>query len=147
MGQVWGLVGGRLNVPANMICQWGTLRYLKWFGPCRGTRHIFVPFFSSVGFNSSIEYVYVACVSFLSVGHVWKTKMNDFFFFFKNPPSSTFQDFLGQAYCTLGEVVGSLGSRSEKPLGWVGLPIAESVSIFRWLSDQCWLMIIAEKNK
>ncbi|KAF3859502.1 hypothetical protein F7725_021901, partial [Dissostichus mawsoni] len=26
-------------------------------------------------------------------------------------------DFLGQAYCTLGEVVGSLGSRSEKPLG------------------------------
>ncbi|XP_041636751.1 copine-8 [Cheilinus undulatus] len=29
-------------------------------------------------------------------------------------------DFLGQAYCTLGEVVGSLGSRSEKPLG--GIP-------------------------
>uniref|UniRef100_A0A7N6FBT3 Copine 8 n=1 Tax=Anabas testudineus TaxID=64144 RepID=A0A7N6FBT3_ANATE len=27
------------------------------------------------------------------------------------------QDFLGQAFCTLGEVVGSLGSRSEKPLG------------------------------
>ncbi|TNN55164.1 Copine-5 [Liparis tanakae] len=26
-------------------------------------------------------------------------------------------DFLGQAYCTLGEVVGSLGSRSEKALG------------------------------
>lgn len=29
-------------------------------------------------------------------------------------------DFLGQAYCTLGEVVGSLGSRMEKPLG--GIP-------------------------
>ncbi|XP_070785313.1 copine-8 [Enoplosus armatus] len=29
-------------------------------------------------------------------------------------------DFLGQAYCTLGEVVGSLGSRSEKALG--GIP-------------------------
>ncbi|KAI1882278.1 hypothetical protein AGOR_G00249030 [Albula goreensis] len=29
-------------------------------------------------------------------------------------------DFLGQAYCTLGEVVGSLGSRLEKPLG--GIP-------------------------
>ncbi|KAI5094142.1 copine-8 [Silurus meridionalis] len=26
-------------------------------------------------------------------------------------------DFLGQAYCTLGEIVGSLGSRLEKPLG------------------------------
>ncbi|KAG5830417.1 hypothetical protein ANANG_G00310390 [Anguilla anguilla] len=29
-------------------------------------------------------------------------------------------DFLGQAFCTLGEVVGSLGSRLEKPLG--GIP-------------------------
>ncbi|XP_041833351.1 copine-8 [Melanotaenia boesemani] len=29
-------------------------------------------------------------------------------------------DFLGQAHCTLGEVVGSLGSRLEKPLG--GIP-------------------------
>ncbi|XP_066579658.1 copine-8 isoform X1 [Amia ocellicauda] len=29
-------------------------------------------------------------------------------------------DFLGQAFCTLGEVVGSLGSRMEKPL--VGIP-------------------------
>ncbi|XP_051544684.1 copine-8-like isoform X2 [Myxocyprinus asiaticus] len=29
-------------------------------------------------------------------------------------------DFLGQAFCTLGEVVGSLGSRMEKPLG--GIP-------------------------
>uniref|UniRef100_A0AAR2LKV1 C2 domain-containing protein n=1 Tax=Pygocentrus nattereri TaxID=42514 RepID=A0AAR2LKV1_PYGNA len=29
-------------------------------------------------------------------------------------------DFLGQAYCTLGEIVGSLGSRLEKPLG--GIP-------------------------
>ncbi|TKS90986.1 Copine-8 [Collichthys lucidus] len=28
-------------------------------------------------------------------------------------------DFLGQAYFTLGEVVGSLGSRSEKPLGGI----------------------------
>ncbi|XP_012672772.2 copine-8 isoform X3 [Clupea harengus] len=27
-------------------------------------------------------------------------------------------DFLGQAHCTLGEVVGSLGGRLEKPLGW-----------------------------
>ncbi|GLD71209.1 copine-8, partial [Lates japonicus] len=25
-------------------------------------------------------------------------------------------DFLGQAFCTLGEIVGSLGSRLEKPL-------------------------------
>lgn len=31
--------------------------------------------------------------------------------------SLTLQDFLGQAFCTLGEVVGSLGSRSEKALG------------------------------
>ncbi|XP_014063022.1 copine-8 isoform X3 [Salmo salar] len=29
-------------------------------------------------------------------------------------------DFLGQAFCTLGEVVGSLGSRMEKPI--VGIP-------------------------
>ncbi|XP_005725155.1 copine-8 [Pundamilia nyererei] len=29
-------------------------------------------------------------------------------------------DFLGQAHCTLGEIVGSLGSRLEKPLG--GIP-------------------------
>uniref|UniRef100_A0A671QZ24 Copine-8-like n=1 Tax=Sinocyclocheilus anshuiensis TaxID=1608454 RepID=A0A671QZ24_9TELE len=29
-------------------------------------------------------------------------------------------DFLGQAFCTLGEVVGSLGGRMEKPLG--GIP-------------------------
>lgn len=29
----------------------------------------------------------------------------------------TLQDFLGQAHCTLGEVVGSLGSRLEKALG------------------------------
>ncbi|KAJ8245438.1 hypothetical protein GJAV_G00270760 [Gymnothorax javanicus] len=28
-------------------------------------------------------------------------------------------DFLGKAYCTLGEVVGSLGSRLEKPLGGI----------------------------
>ncbi|XP_054656913.1 copine-8 isoform X1 [Dunckerocampus dactyliophorus] len=28
-------------------------------------------------------------------------------------------DFLGQAHCTLGEVVGSLGSRLEKPLGGI----------------------------
>ncbi|KAI5617795.1 copine-8 [Silurus asotus] len=28
-------------------------------------------------------------------------------------------DFLGQAYCTLGEIVGSLGSRLEKPLGGI----------------------------
>lgn len=33
--------------------------------------------------------------------------------------SLSLQDFLGQAHFTLGEVVGSLGSRSEKPLGWV----------------------------
>lgn len=26
------------------------------------------------------------------------------------------QDFLGQAFCTLGEIVGSLGGRLEKPL-------------------------------
>lgn len=26
------------------------------------------------------------------------------------------QDFLGQAFCTLGEIVGSPGSRLEKPL-------------------------------
>uniref|UniRef100_A0A3B3C8I6 Copine 8 n=1 Tax=Oryzias melastigma TaxID=30732 RepID=A0A3B3C8I6_ORYME len=32
----------------------------------------------------------------------------------------TLQDFLGQAHCTLGEIVGSLGSRLEKPLG--GIP-------------------------
>lgn len=29
------------------------------------------------------------------------------------------QDFLGQIYCTLGEIVGSPASRLEKPLGWV----------------------------
>uniref|UniRef100_A0AAQ4QWU5 Copine 8 n=1 Tax=Gasterosteus aculeatus aculeatus TaxID=481459 RepID=A0AAQ4QWU5_GASAC len=35
------------------------------------------------------------------------------------PLSMSNQDFLGQAYCTLGEVVGSLGSRSEKALGGI----------------------------
>lgn len=38
--------------------------------------------------------------------------------------SSSTQDFLGQAHFTLGEVVGSLGSRSEKALGWVGVSAA-----------------------
>lgn len=53
-------------MPANMICQWGTLRYLKWFGPCRVVlcrdqgRGTFL--FVQWGFTS-----YVACVSFLSV--------------------------------------------------------------------------------
>lgn len=28
-----------------------------------------------------------------------------------------FQDFLGQTFCTLGEIVGSPASRLEKPLG------------------------------
>lgn len=37
--------------------------------------------------------------------------------------SSSVQDFLGQAHFSLGEVVGSLGSRSEKALGWVGLSV------------------------
>ncbi|CAB1317010.1 unnamed protein product [Coregonus sp. 'balchen'] len=31
-------------------------------------------------------------------------------------PNLSKHDFLGQAFCTLGEVVGSLGSRMEKPL-------------------------------
>lgn len=35
---------------------------------------------------------------------------------FMLPP---WQDFLGQVYCTLGEIVGSPASRLEKPLGWV----------------------------
>uniref|UniRef100_A0A8C7ZQP2 Copine Va n=1 Tax=Oryzias sinensis TaxID=183150 RepID=A0A8C7ZQP2_9TELE len=30
-------------------------------------------------------------------------------------------DFLGQVYCTLGEIVGSPASRLEKPLGWVSI--------------------------
>lgn len=34
-------------------------------------------------------------------------------------PSSPWQDFLGQVFCTLGEIVGSPASRLEKPLGWV----------------------------
>lgn len=38
--------------------------------------------------------------------------------------SPSTQDFLGQAHFTLGEVVGSLGSRSEKALGWVGVSAA-----------------------
>lgn len=32
------------------------------------------------------------------------------------------QDFLGQAFCTLGEIVGSLGCRLEKPLMQVFTP-------------------------
>uniref|UniRef100_A0A3Q2X508 Copine Va n=2 Tax=Pseudocrenilabrinae TaxID=318546 RepID=A0A3Q2X508_HAPBU len=35
-------------------------------------------------------------------------------------PSSPWQDFLGQVFCTLGEIVGSPASRLEKPLG--GIP-------------------------
>ena len=31
------------------------------------------------------------------------------------------QDFLGQTFCTLGEIVGSPASRLEKPLGWVSV--------------------------
>lgn len=34
-------------------------------------------------------------------------------------PSSSWQDFLGQVHCTLGEIVGSPASRLEKPLMWV----------------------------
>lgn len=35
-----------------------------------------------------------------------------------NPPPP-WQDFLGQVFCTLGEIVGSPASRLEKPLVWV----------------------------
>ncbi|XP_063053858.1 copine-8 [Engraulis encrasicolus] len=38
----------------------------------------------------------------------------------KSENLSKHKDFLGQAYCTLGEVVGSLGSRMERPL--MGIP-------------------------
>uniref|UniRef100_A0A3Q2Z3B2 Copine VIII n=1 Tax=Hippocampus comes TaxID=109280 RepID=A0A3Q2Z3B2_HIPCM len=50
----------------------------------------------------------------------------DFFFFFFYDMLIMFwfslpmQDFLGQAFCTLGEIVGSLGSRLEKAL--MGIP-------------------------
>nr|XP_061809104.1 copine-8-like isoform X2 [Nerophis lumbriciformis] len=37
----------------------------------------------------------------------------------KSANLSKHKDFLGQAHCTLGEVVGSLGSRLEKPLGGI----------------------------
>lgn len=59
--------------------------------------------------------------------------VNFFLFFFWNPKSSSFppffvhfllhflQDFLGQMFCTLGEIVGSPASRLEKPLGWVSV--------------------------
>lgn len=36
---------------------------------------------------------------------------------------SFLQDFLGQMFCTLGEIVGSPASRLEKPLGWVGVQV------------------------
>ena len=42
------------------------------------------------------------------------------------------QDFLGQAHCTLGEVVGSLGSRIEKSLGWVMLCINDDPTSADW---------------
>lgn len=32
---------------------------------------------------------------------------------------TAFQDFLGQMFCTLGEIVGSQGSRLEKSIVWV----------------------------
>ncbi|XP_041692463.2 copine-8-like [Coregonus clupeaformis] len=38
----------------------------------------------------------------------------------KSDNLSKHKDFLGQAFCTLGEVVGSMGSRMEKPL--IGIP-------------------------
>lgn len=60
----------------------------------------------------------------------------------------TLQDFLGQAHFTLGEVVGSLGSRSEKPLGWVGVPIAGIVNIFvLYISIIIWQMMIDGYSK
>ncbi len=99
MGQVWGQMGGRLNLLANIICQWGTWRYFKWFGP--------------VGLHS---------LEIRDKGHFClcmavSNFMSEMGFFFKLSLFLPLQDFLGQAYCTLGEVVGSMGSRSEKALG------------------------------
>lgn len=39
------------------------------------------------------------------------------FFFFPFSHANPLQDFLGQTFCTLGEIVGSPASRLEKPLG------------------------------
>uniref|UniRef100_A0A3Q1G843 Copine Va n=1 Tax=Acanthochromis polyacanthus TaxID=80966 RepID=A0A3Q1G843_9TELE len=41
-------------------------------------------------------------------------------YFFEEKQNLRFDDFLGQVYCTLGEIVGSPASRLEKPLG--GIP-------------------------
>uniref|UniRef100_A0A3Q2Q8N3 Copine 8 n=1 Tax=Fundulus heteroclitus TaxID=8078 RepID=A0A3Q2Q8N3_FUNHE len=53
--------------------------------------------------------------------YFFEERQNLRFDFVKNTPHISLipQDFLGQAFCTLGEVVGSLGSRLEKPLGGI----------------------------
>lgn len=47
------------------------------------------------------------------------TNLSSFFASFIPSVLPSIQDFLGQAFCTLGEIVGSPASRLEKPLGWV----------------------------
>lgn len=54
--------------------------------------------------------------------HVYNPTLLFFpFIFYFSSFLSSLQDFLGQMFCTLGEIVGSPASRLEKPLGWVGV--------------------------
>lgn len=55
-------------------------------------------------------------------------------------PSSPWQDFLGQVFCTLGEIVGSPASRLEKPLGWVEISQFSLQScVTRMVGSRCFL--------
>uniref|UniRef100_A0A8C5T3M4 Copine 5 n=1 Tax=Malurus cyaneus samueli TaxID=2593467 RepID=A0A8C5T3M4_9PASS len=62
-------------------------------------------------------------------------------------PDLSKHDFLGQAFCTLGEIVGSAGSRLEKPL--TGIPGRKcgtsSSSLKSWETDVATLQFCANK--
>lgn len=115
LGQVWGLVGGRLS--------------------------FFLLIWSIKGESGGIwkDLGLWGWTLYWSAG-LWVMQcLNDKNMCRLTSFSLTLQDFLGQAHCTLGEVVGSLGSRSEKPLGWVGAQIAvaeKGVETSQWVSDQ-----------
>uniref|UniRef100_A0A8C9SQQ4 Copine 5 n=1 Tax=Scleropages formosus TaxID=113540 RepID=A0A8C9SQQ4_SCLFO len=63
-------------------------------------------------------------------------------------PDLSKHDFLGQIYCTLGEIVGSSGSRLEKPLGMVSWSLLSPVHpVFRGIpGKKCGTIILTAEE-
>lgn len=88
-------------------------------------------------YNCSIYTTKLNSLLSLLVTHLWFTErphplpqtLLSLYPILCSPP---WQDFLGQVYCTLGEIVGSPASRLEKPLGWVFARLCSFLWLFYW---------------